>query len=217
MFELSLFPLNTVLFPGMPLRLHIFEERYKAMFRTCISERQPFGVALIRNGSEAHGPLADPYSIGCSARILEVESLDEGRLNVLALGQHRFRILSLNYDKPYLTGLVENYPLEDGDQDALGEAGNRLLPWVRRYMRMLDQYTDSRLEPEKLPADPLVLAYLGAVLLQVPPSQKQELLVARSGVDFIDRMIAIYRREVALLDSIINMEMGDTDGRFRAN
>jgi Lon protease-like protein len=57
MFELPLFPLNTVLFPGMPLTLHIFEDRYKRMIRTCLKTRQPFGVVLVRHGQEAFGPL----------------------------------------------------------------------------------------------------------------------------------------------------------------
>ena len=61
MLELPLFPLNTVLFPGMPLNLHIFEERYKRMMQACIESSKPFGVVLIKQGLEAHGPLADPF------------------------------------------------------------------------------------------------------------------------------------------------------------
>ena len=56
MIELPLFPLNTVLFPGMPLGLHIFEDRYKLMIGQCVQERRPFGVVLIRSGQEALGP-----------------------------------------------------------------------------------------------------------------------------------------------------------------
>ena len=59
--EIPLFPLNTVLFPNAPLRLHIFEERYKRMVNDCLAEKQPFGVVLIRHGLEALGPLAEPF------------------------------------------------------------------------------------------------------------------------------------------------------------
>ena len=67
MFELPLFPLNIVLFPGMPLSLHIFEDRYKLLIGKCLQERQPFGVVLIKKGIEALGPLAEPHHIGCTA------------------------------------------------------------------------------------------------------------------------------------------------------
>jgi uncharacterized protein len=96
MFELPLFPLNTVLFPGMPIQLYIFEQRYKEMIHDCLKSSQPFGVVLIRNGKEANSHLAEPHYVGCSARILDVEPLEEGRMNLVALGQQRFRILELN-------------------------------------------------------------------------------------------------------------------------
>ena len=93
MLDLPLFPLNTVLFPGMPLSLHIFEDRYKRMIGECIDSGNPFGVVLIKRGQEANGPLAEPHEIGCTARIIEVEPLSEGRMNIVVLGQKRFRIL----------------------------------------------------------------------------------------------------------------------------
>ncbi len=78
MFEIPLFPLNTVLFPGTPIHLHIFEERYKQMINLCLQEQRPFGVVLIRNGMEALGPLAEPFHIGCTAEIAHVERLEDG-------------------------------------------------------------------------------------------------------------------------------------------
>jgi len=72
MFELPLFPLNTVLYPGTPLYLHIFEPRYQRMINLCLNEHRPFGVVLIRHGQEALGPLAEPYRIGCTADIIRV-------------------------------------------------------------------------------------------------------------------------------------------------
>src|SRR5688572_13111983 len=88
MFELPLFPLNTVLFPGMPLRLHIFEERYKLMIERCYSSGAPFGGTLIRKGGEVGGG-ADPFLIGCTALITEIEPLNDGRMNIVAVGHER--------------------------------------------------------------------------------------------------------------------------------
>ena len=112
MFDLALFPLNTVLFPGMPLQLHIFEPRYQTMIRHCLDHQQPFGVVLIHQGLEAYGPLAKPVQMGCAARIINTTPLEDGRMNLTAVGDERFRILKLNYDLPYLVGEVESVPLE---------------------------------------------------------------------------------------------------------
>src|SRR6266487_1733603 len=108
--KLALFPLNTVLFPGMPLPLHIFEERYKLMIGRCIEEERPFGVVLIRSGPEVGGP-ATPHPVGTIAQIAGWKSLDEGRMNVIAVGQERFRIIEVVRLEPYLVARVT--PLVD--------------------------------------------------------------------------------------------------------
>ncbi len=150
MFDLPLFPLNTVLFPGMPLPLHIFEERYKRMIRLCLENTQPFGVVLIRSGSEALGPLAEPFEIGCTARILEIQPLVEGRMNIITLGENRFRILSTHPQDEYLVGQVELFPLEETDPQGMASLAQRLLPWVKQYMQILSEASETDLEPEKL-------------------------------------------------------------------
>lgn len=204
MFELPLFPLNTVLFPGMPLTLQIFEKRYKDMIRWCLDMDQPFGVTLIRNGREAGGPLAEPHDVGCTARITDVEFLNKGRMNIVVLGENRFRIHSLNHELPYLVGVVELYPLDGDLNHSLVQTGQRLLPWVKRYMQILTSVSEIRLDPQQLPKDPLVLAYLAAVLLQVPADQKQDLLASERAIDLLTDMHTIYRREVALLQAMFS-------------
>jgi Lon protease-like protein len=215
--EIPLFPLHTVLFPGMPLQLHIFEERYKKMMRLCLENRQEFGVLLIRSGREAHGPLADPHQIGCTARIVEVEPLDEGQMNITAIGQQRFRLLSLHREKPYLVGTVEMFPLEAADRKPLSESSRRLTPLVRRYMQILSAASEVNLDPEHLPRDPLVLAYLSAVLLQIPAGQKQDLLARERAIDFLTDVYELYRREVALLPTLLSSGNQETPGQFSWN
>jgi Lon protease-like protein len=83
--EIPLFPLNTVLFPGMPLPLHIFEDRYKGMINQSIQEATPFGVVLIREGAEV-GDTAIPYDVGTSAFVTQVERLPDGRMNINTVG-----------------------------------------------------------------------------------------------------------------------------------
>src|SRR5215216_2373888 len=83
--ELPLFPLNTVLFPSLPLPLHIFEERYKLMIGTCAVTDNLFGVCLIKEGVEVGGP-AEPFEIGTVARIAEIERMPDGRMNLMTFG-----------------------------------------------------------------------------------------------------------------------------------
>jgi uncharacterized protein len=217
MFELALFPLNTVLFPGMPLSLHIFEDRYKEMIAWCLEMDQPFGVTLIRKGQEALGPLADPYPIGCTARVQEIESLPEGRMNLVVLGENRFRILSISREKPYLVAKVELFPLEDDGVSSLNPNVERLRPWVKRYMQILVEMSEVKLDPQQLPRDPHVLAYLAAVLLQVPPTQKQELLAVEGVAEMLDDMHTMYRREVALLQAMLSSSPGGNGKGYSRN
>jgi len=217
MFELPLFPLNTVLFPGMPLPLHIFEERYKRMVRFCLENNQPFGVVLIRQGSEALGPLAEPHDIGCTARIIEVQPLAEGQMNIITLGENRFRIESTTSQDGYLVGKVDFFPLEETSSEKLDSSAQHLLPLVKQYMQILSEASEADLDPEKLPADPLVLAYLAAVLVQIPPEQKQALLVEQRAIDLLGRMEKIYRREVAMLQAIMDHGRRQDPGPFSLN
>ena len=88
---LSLFPLHTVLFPGGPLPLRIFETRYTDMVRRCTREQQPFGVLLIQEGEEA-GPVATTATVGCSARIADFFTMQDGLLGISCVGERKFQV-----------------------------------------------------------------------------------------------------------------------------
>jgi Lon protease-like protein len=220
MYELPLFPLNTVLFPGTPISLHIFEPRYKLMIEQCLQSGEPFGVVLIREGAEALGPLAEPYPIGTTAQIAHVERLDDGRMNIVAIGVERFEIQGLNREhKPYLVGTVETRPLDRHDESrTLSYAGQRLRPWVERYIDVLSTVAESgEFDLAQLPDEPTALAYLAAALLQIPADQKQNLLAMNQANDLLTNIRTIYRREVALLNAIIERETPQVQGLFSLN
>jgi len=90
--ELAIFPLRTVLFPGSPLPLKIFEQRYLDMTKVCIRDAVPFGVCLIRDGAEV-GPPALPHPVGCTARILEWDMPHLGLFQLACRGERVFRIV----------------------------------------------------------------------------------------------------------------------------
>src|SRR5215204_5692400 len=131
-YGVPVFPLNTVLFPSLPLPLHIFEERYKLMIGTCAVTDKQFGVCLIKEGVEVGGP-AEPYEIGTLARIAEIERMPDGRMNLMTFGVSRFRILSMVQREPYLIGNVEllETPPSESDQEIVLDVADRLLSYLQ--------------------------------------------------------------------------------------
>lgn len=219
MIDLPLFPLNTVLFPGMPLSLHIFEERYKQMINVCISEKQPFGVVLIAEGTEALGPLAQPNMVGTTARITQVQPLVQGRINLIAIGQERFRVLELDRDsQPYLTGKVDLVPLPIRSRDKLQAQSDRLREHVMRYLEVLTRAGDVQFDLQQLPEDPLLLAYLAAFIVRTDADKKQNLLESASADQLTARLRALYSTENALLEAMIeHSEKDSNSGGFSLN
>lgn len=208
MYELALFPLNMVLFPGMPLPLHIFEERYKQMIADCLRENRPFGVVLIAEGRAEGGPAARPYAIGCTAEIAQVEPLDDGRMVIMTVGRERFRIVRLEHNRPYLVGVVEPAPLVDEDEARVAEGAARLEPLVVEYLDKLAQMGNIDARPDDPPADPASLAYLGAALIQLPPEEKQGLLALDRLTELSAALGRAYRGELALMRTAPSEDIG---------
>lgn len=223
MFELPLFPLNTVLFPGMPMRLHIFEDRYRLMMKRVIETNQTFGVNLIKSGSEAYGPVAVPYEVGCTARVVQVEPLEDGRLNLTVVGDERFHVLRMGTSEPYLMAFVESLPLNAHHTLDVVRGARLLRDRLLRYLSLLAQHSD--LEGENLdiqvdlshldlPDDPMMLIYLSAALLQLPATEKQPLLEVNTAAALLDQVQRLYRRELAVLPSL--MGIGEEEARSAA-
>ncbi|MCS6834700.1 MAG: LON peptidase substrate-binding domain-containing protein [Anaerolineae bacterium] len=218
MYELALFPLNTVLFPGMPLKLHIFEERYKLMINRCYDQQRPFGVVLIAEGQEALGPLAQPFSVGTTAHISQLQRLPFGRMNILAIGGDRFRIHELKHDQPYLVGLVEDIPMPQITAETLQKQGRSLRPLLERYLRILEQAQQVEFDASQIPTDPTNLTQLAVFILQTDMHRKQSLLESETPHGFIHDLITLYRSEIALLE-IMSAPPHEDDamGPFSAN
>ena len=203
MFEIPLFPLNTVLFPGTPIHLHIFEERYKQMINLCLREQRPFGVVLIRNGIEALGPLAEPFHIGCTAEIAHIQRLEDERMNIVAVGQERIRILSFdNQTQPYLVGKARSYPLANLNPTAVAAQAALLRRQFEQLVELLSKAGGSQLDLSQLPQDGIALAFLAAAVLQITPLQKQELLSIARADKLLDRLQLLYRRELTLMQTV---------------
>lgn len=174
--EIPLFPLkNVVLFPGMVLPLHIFEMRYREMINRCIDERLSFGVVLIKDGQEV-GAAAVPHTVGTLAKILRVERLDDGCMNITAIGVERFQVEQLHQQRSYLTATVRTMPTLNGSTKVASELAQKIRPRLHQYVELLSKANDADLKLDRLPEEPMTLAFLVAIALQVAPAEKQTLL-----------------------------------------
>ena len=196
---LPLFPLNTVLFPGMQLKLHIFEPRFKSLINQCIDANEPFGVVLIRRGAVVGGHDTLPFEVGCTADIAEVQRLPLGRMNIVTTGHRRFRISAIDRSNPYLMADVD-YFLPEMDRPGVIKVYSKLLrPLLLRYLDILSSSSDTHFDPEKLPRQPRTVAQIASILLQADNLQKQELLSIDSLSKLLTTLVDIYRLETMLL------------------
>ena len=184
--RVPLFPLNTVLFPGGPLPLRIFEARYLDMISDCMKSEVPFGVLLIREGQEA-GP-ASTHEIGTLAKIVDWYRGSDGLLGVTAVGTQRFRLLSserqsdgLNVGDIELLPEVETMPLPS-DFHALPEILASIIDDLGRLYEGLERRYD----------DAAWVAYRFVEILPVDLSQKQACLESEDILHclrFVDKVL----------------------------
>ena len=173
--ELPLFPLNSVLFPGATLPLHIFEERYKKMVNLCLESNSPFGVLLIRSGSEVD-EAAEPFEIGTTARIVRVQHLDAGRMNLICLGEQRFRLSRQVSETPYLVAEVEPLQSIDGEGQEAKDVADTVAALFAEYHRLYLAVSNQWTRQIGMPGAPSELADFVASRMAVDPWSKQRLL-----------------------------------------
>lgn len=201
---IPLFPLSHVLLPGMPLPLHIFEQRYRDLLDD-ISETPgstTFGVVALRTGTEAVTPGTaesgpDIEAIGTLAEVLQVEAQDDGTSDLLAVGSRRFRILQvITEGKPYLRAEVAY--LDEPDGDLTPEQETRARELIDVYDAMLVRLA-GRGTGAELPDDSNQLSYHLAARLPLPAAERQDLLTDPSTAERLIRVARLLRREIALL------------------
>ena len=212
------FPLNTVLFPRMPLPLQIFEPRYKAMLTDIGRRDNRFAVALIEEGEEVGGP-ALPYSVACLAEVMQVQGLPDGRLLLMAQGLARVRILSTDSEtKPYLVGSMQLWP-EDPDvvSDDLVERAGRLFA---RYAADVMSIAGEEAQEITLPGDPVLLSYVLAAGLQIDAHTRQLMLETPGPQRRLTTEIGILEQEAPLMRALASAPRpppADDDSPFSRN
>lgn len=201
--DLPLFPLNTVLFPRMPLPLHIFEPRYQEMMTRCIRDRIGFGVVLITEGGEV-ADTPETATVGTVARIVNVDEMDDGRMNMLTMGVVRFRLLKTHNHHPYLSGDIESWQDEMGDPKALAKLTKEAHKAYISYVADLSELMDEEDRPGQIvaPMDPQILSYTIAANLQVQSEDKQRLLEIETVEERLASELKLLEAERAFLGRV---------------
>ncbi|MYW03942.1 LON peptidase substrate-binding domain-containing protein [Streptomyces sp. SID3343] len=213
--RLPLFPLDSVLYPGLVLPLHVFEERYRALvgdLEVLPQGEQRFGVVALRTGREVGDLAGDPldvlYPVGCTAEVATIKSHEDGRYDLVATGATRFRVVSVDDSGPYLYAEVEYLDDPVGDRaDVLALAATRAFAEYQRRLLSAQQRTPISL-PE-LPDDPVVLSYLVAAAVVLDSHDKQRLLEAETAGERLTAEIELLRLEAALLDHLPSLPAVD--------
>lgn len=195
--DLPLFPLNTVLFPGQALSLHIFEERYKLMIDRCLQQNQPIGIVLIREGQEVGEP-AQPHSVGTLATILETERYENGEIDIVAVGQERFTIHDILQYRPYIVGKVATLDAMGQDTSRAWALAHRAREVLPKYIETLADATGTFIQVVNVPEAPSSVAFLVALALQVRHVERQELLGMADIRDMLAKELALLGREIAI-------------------
>jgi uncharacterized protein len=202
---LPLFPLTTVLFPGMRLPLHVFEQRYRQLVRDLLDQPEPrrFGVIAIRKGREtgAEGVTA-LHEIGCVATIRQVKPLDDGRYDLVAVGAERFRLLSLERSRAYLQGEIEPLAEKAGGAETGGAAAlaaQRVQAAFRAYLNALADRGGGVITVADLPDEPLLLSYIVGAAMIIDLPERQALLAAPDAVTRLRAERSLLVREIGML------------------
>jgi len=209
---MPLFPLGTVLFPGLVLPLHIFEERYRQLVRDLLDGPEPheFGVIAIRKGRETGvDGVSALHEIGCTARLRQVTQHDDGRFELVTVGTQRFRLLGLDRSRPYLRGEIDLLTEETGNEAAAALAVEAVQRTFREYLDALATRGAARINVPELPDEPVLLSYLVAASMIVELSDRQVLLAEPDAAGRLAAERALLTRETRILRTLTSTPATD--------
>jgi ATP-dependent Lon protease len=196
--ELPVFPLPVVLFPGVPLPLHIFEARYRQMLDDIRVSNNLFGLAYFDSSSSEGGVPAAGH-IGCVAEITETQTFPDGRSNILTIGVVRYRIESyVDRGEPYLVANVSYFEDDEEDQSILANSAGEVAETFSRIAQAVRTINDERTNlPDISNTEPQRLSFLVAAAIEIETDVKQELLELRSTSERLRRLRGMLNRAVA--------------------
>lgn len=220
--RLPMFPLGTVLFPGLILPLHIFEDRYRKLIADLLAlpDRSPrrFGVIAIRSGREVgHDGVDAMYGVGCTAELRQVQRHDDGRFDIVAVGGPRFTVRRLYPAAAgdYLSADVELLPERAGDVE---EFAVRTAAAFARYQAALVKLRGEPVVTGELPNEPLLLSYLVAAAVVMPLNERQRFLECPDAASRLKLALATIEGELTAISALPSLPATDiTSGGWSPN
>jgi Lon protease-like protein len=195
-----------VLFPGLVLPLHVFEERYRQLVRDLLAlpeEEQRFGVVCIREGREVGTDgVTALYDVGCTAQVSQVQGYDDGRYDVVTVGAQLFHLDELHDDQPYFTGTVTYLDDPTGDVAEAAVLDTAVRTAFGDYLSALGTASGQQVEPPELPDEPQVLGHLIGATMMLDLADRQDLLEQPDGVARLRRGLSLLRREAGVLGAL---------------
>ncbi len=179
--ELPLFPLPTVLFPGVPLPLHIFEPRYRQMLNDIRVSNNLFGLSYF-DSSTSEKEIPPAGHVGCVAEVTEAQALPDGRSNILTIGLIRYQVESyVERGDPYLVARISFFEDEQEPDELIKESSQEVAETFTRIARAVRIINDERTSlPDISDTEPQRLSFLVAAAMEIEPDVKQVLLELRS-------------------------------------
>jgi Lon protease-like protein len=196
--DLPIFPLSIVLFPGVPLPLHIFEQRYRQMLNDIRVSNNLFGISYF-DVSTSPQEIPPAGHIGCVAEVSETQTLPDGRSNILTVGVIRYRIEEyVERGDPYLVARVSFFEDEEDDNELLRNSSREVAETFTRIARAVRTINDERASlPDISDTEPQQLSFLVAAAMEVDTDLKQELLEMRSTSERLRRLRDMLARAVS--------------------
>jgi ATP-dependent Lon protease len=196
--ELPLFPLSIVLFPGVPLPLHIFEPRYRQMLADIQAADSLFGLSYF-DPSTSPREMPPVGSVGCVARVTDSQTFPDGRSNILTVGVIRYRIEEyLERGDPYLLARINYFEDDEENGEELLENSRDVAETFTRIARAVRTINDERANlPDIADTEPERLSFLVAAAMEIEPEVKQALLELRSTSERLRRLREILGRAVS--------------------
>jgi len=242
--QLPFVPLHVVLFPHLPLPLHIFEERYRTMIRDVVANGSPYSgrfvVSMITDGPEVGDDparAARAKAVGTIAEVRSADRLADGRWVLLAVGVTRVRLGEVDRSGPYATVEIEPLPEVAGSEVEAARLLGRVRVALDAYLETVKRFVvatasmgseqqetagvtatlDQVLKPIALPDDPIAASYAVAGVLQVELTRKQQLLEAPDAVARLQTELELLRRETELLADRAMPPVSSADLRYNPN
>jgi Lon protease-like protein len=240
--QLPLFPLHLVAFPHLPLPLHVFEDRYRALMRDVMADGSPyagrFAVSLITAGPEVGEGAPVAFSrVGTVVEVHSADRFDDGRWGLLAVGQRRVRLGEVDRSGEYALAQIEALPERVGDATHATGLVPRVQAALDAYLATVKRFVasaasigaesrevtdvaaslDEVLKPIRLPEEPLAASYAVAGVLQIELTRKQQLLEMPDAATRLDEELRLLVRESQLLADGAMPPVSTNDLRFHPN